>query len=181
MRSLFSLLSHLTALPCITTVHHSINISPVHEFFQNTKLLFGGRRHQILPLLRQDGQICDTPLDVLFIVDIGRGKFHQMTNAPAHQIAVALQITVISVCRTEDFGIGHGNGRFLCYDQFCDKNSSILFWIAICTAAKCRLKIRWVRCPARPGFRPRPAHRWGSQNRPCLRCGLHRGQGLLLR
>ena len=179
--SFFFFLSHLSALSCIATVHNAVHIRAVHQLLQDAKLLFGGRRHQILPLLRQDGQVCDAPLDELFIVDVWRCQLHQMTNAPAYQIAVTLQITVFAVGRTEDFGIGHGNGRFLCYDQFCDKNSSILFWIAICTAAKCRLKIRWVRCPARPGFRPRPAHRWGSQNRPCLRCSLHRGQGLLLR
>ena len=179
--SFFFLLSHPTALSCIRSTDHAVHIRAVHQLLQDAKLFFGAGRHQILPLLRQDGQICDAPLGVLFVIDIGRSKFHQMTNAPAYQIAVTLQITVFAVGRTEDFGIGHGNGRFLCYDQFCDKNSSILFWIAICTAAKCRLKIRWVRCPARPGFRPRPAHRWGSQNRPCLRCSLHRGQGLLLR
>ena len=44
---------------------------------------------------------------------------------------------------------------------------------------KCRLEIRWVRCPARPGLRPRPAHRSEYRNRPCPRCNLHRGQGLL--
>ena len=83
---------------------------------QNAKLLFGGHRHQILPLLRQDGQIRDTPLDVLGIVDIGRSKFHQMTNAPAYQIAVTLQITVFAVGGTEDFGVGHGNRGLFCYN-----------------------------------------------------------------
>ena len=110
------LLSHPTALSCITTVHHSINISPVHESFQNAKLLFGGCRHQILPPFRQDGQICDAPLDVLFIVDVGRCQLYQMTHAPAHQIAVALQITVLSVGCTEDFGVGHGYGRLFRHD-----------------------------------------------------------------
>ena len=44
---------------------------------------------------------------------------------------------------------------------------------------KRRLEIRWVRCPARPGLRPRPAHRSEYRNRPCPRCNLHQGQGLL--
>ena len=47
-----------------------------------------------------------------------------MTNAPAYEIAVALQITVFAVGRAEDFGVGHGNGRFFRHDQFCDKNPS---------------------------------------------------------
>ena len=86
----------------IATVHDAVYVRAVHQLLQNAKLLFGGRRHQIMPLLRQDGQICDTPLDVLGIVDIGRSKFHQMTNAPADEIAVALPITILSIGRTED-------------------------------------------------------------------------------
>ena len=175
------LLSHPTALSCIATVHDAIHIRAVHQLLQDAKLLFGGRRHQILPLLRQDGQVCDAPFDVLGIIHVGRCQLYQMPYAPADKIAVALKVTVLMAGGTEDFSVSHGNGRFLCYDQFCDKYPSILFRIAICTAAKCRLKIRWVRCPVRPGLRPRPAHRSESQNRPCTRCSLHQGQGLLLR
>ena len=134
------LLSHPTALSCIATVHNALHIRAVHQLLQDAKLLFGGRRHQILPLLRQDGQVCNAPLDVLGIVDIGRCQLHQMPDAPAHQIAVALQITVLTVGRTEDFGVGHGNRRLFRHDQFCDKNPSNLFWIAICKAANAALK-----------------------------------------
>ena len=143
------------------------------------KLLFGGRRHQILPLLRQNGQICDTPLNILGIVDIGRCQLHQMSHAPAYQIAVALQITVLTVGRTEDFGVGHGNRRLFRHDQFCDKNPSNLFWIAICTAANAANRIILLRYPPR---RSPPAHPPQEfQSRPCPRCSLHRGQGLLFR
>ena len=83
---------------------------------QNAKLLFGGRRHEVLPLLRQDGQVGNAPLDELFIVDIGRGKFHQMTNAPAYQIAVALKVAILTVGGTEDFGIGHSDGWLFRHD-----------------------------------------------------------------
>ena len=79
-----------------------IHIWAVHELLQDSKLLFGGRRHQILPLLRQDGQVCDAPLDILGIVDIRRSQFHQMTHTPAHQIAVALPITILPIGRTEN-------------------------------------------------------------------------------
>ena len=177
--SFFFLLSHPTALSCITTVHDALHIRAVHQLLQDAKLLLGGRRNQILPLFRQNGQICDAPLNVFGIVDIGRSQFYQMPDAPADEIAVALKVAVLPVGGTEDFGVGHGNGRFFRYDQFCDKNPSNLFWIAICTAAKRRLKIRWVRYPPRrcPPARPR----WESQNRPCPRCSLHRGQGLLFR
>ena len=141
MRSLFfSLLSHPTALSCIATVHDAIHIRAVHQLLQNAKLLFGGRRHQILPLLRQNGQICDTPLDVFGIVDVGRCQFHQVPHAPAHQIAVAFKVAVLTAGGTKNFGIGHGDGRFFRHDQFCDKNPSNLFRIAICTAANAALK-----------------------------------------
>ena len=69
---------------------------------QDAKLLFGGRRHQILPLLRQDRQICNAPLDVLGIVNIGWGKLYQMPHAPADEITVALPITILSIGRTKD-------------------------------------------------------------------------------
>ena len=65
---------------------------------------------------RQDGQVCNAPLDELFIVDIGRCQLHQMPDAPAHQIAVALQITVLSVGCTKDFGIGHGHRGLFRHD-----------------------------------------------------------------
>ena len=91
---------------------------------QDAKLLLGGRRHQILPLLRQDGQICDAPLDVFGIVDIGRSQFYQVPHAPADEIAVTLQIAILSIGCTEDFGVGHGNGRLFRHDQFCDRNPS---------------------------------------------------------
>ena len=177
--SFFFLLSHPTALSCIATVHHSINVCPVHQLLQDSKLLFGAGRHQILPPLRQNGQICNAPLDVFGIVDIGRSQFYQVPHAPADKIAVALKVAVLTAGGTEDFSVSHGNGRFFRYDQFCDKNPSNLFRIAICTAAKCRLKIRWVRYPPR---RCPPAHPpQGFQSRPCPRCNLHRGQGLLFR
>ena len=100
----------------IATVHNAIHIRAVHELLQDTKLLFGAGRHQILPLFRQDGQVCNAPLDELFIVDIGRCQLHQMPDAPAHQIAVALQITVLSVGCTKDFGIGHGHRGLFRHD-----------------------------------------------------------------
>ena len=140
--SFFFSLSHLSALSCVRSADHALHIRAVHQFLQDAKLLFGGRRHQILPLFRQNGQICDTPLDVFGIVDVGRCQFHQVPHAPAYQIAIALKVAVLTAGDTEDFGVGHGNRRFFCHDQFCDKNPSNLFRIAICTAAKRRLKIR---------------------------------------
>ena len=138
--SFFFLLSHPTALSCIATVHNAVYVRAVHKFLQDAKLLFGGRRHQILPLLRQDGQVCNAPLDVFGIVDIGRCQLYQMTHAPAYQITVALKVSILTFGGTENLGVGHGYGRFFRHDQFCDKNPSNLFLIAICTAANAALK-----------------------------------------
>ena len=175
--SFFFLLSHLTALPRIATVHNAIHIRAVHQLLQDAELFFGAGRHQILPLLRQYGQVCNAPLDVLGIVDIGWSQFYQMTDAPAYQISVTLPITILSIGCTEDFGVGHGNRRFFCHDQFCDKNPSNLFWIAICKAANAANRVILLRYPPR---RSPPAHPPQEfQSRPCPRCSLHRGQGLL--
>jgi len=102
--------------PCIRCTDNAIHIWAVHQLLQNAKLLFGGRRHEVLPLLRQDGQVGNAPLDELFIVDIGRGKFHQMTNAPAYQIAVALKVAILTAGGTKDFCIGHSDGWLFRHD-----------------------------------------------------------------
>ena len=59
------LLSHPTALSCIRRTDDAVYIRAVHQVFQDIELLFGGCGHEVLPLLRQDGQICDAPLDEL--------------------------------------------------------------------------------------------------------------------
>ena len=100
----------------IATVHNALDIRAVHQFLQDAKLLFGGRRHQILPLLRQDGQVCNAPLDVLGIVDVGWSQFYQVPYAPAYQIAVALKVAILTAGRTEDFGVGHSDGWLFRHD-----------------------------------------------------------------
>ena len=134
------LLSHPTALSCIRSADHALHIRAVHQLLQNAKLLLGGGGHEVLPLLRQDGQVSDAPLDVFGIVDIGRCQLYQMTHAPAYQITVALKVSILTFGGTENLGVGHGYGRFFRHDQFCDKNPSNLFLIAICTAANAALK-----------------------------------------
>ena len=57
--------------PCVRCTDDTVHIRAVHQLLQDAKLLFGAGRHQILPLLRQDGQVCDAPLDVLGVVDVG--------------------------------------------------------------------------------------------------------------
>ena len=175
--SFFFSLSHLSALSCVCCADDALHVRTVHELFQDTELLFGAGRHKVLPFLRQDGQVGNVPLHILLSVGTGRSQFYQMANTPAYQIAVALQIAVLTVGGTEDFGVGHGNRRFFRHDQFCDKNPSNLFWIAICKAANAANRIILLRYPPR---RSPPAHPpQGFQSRPCPQCSLHRGQGLL--
>ena len=121
------LLSHPTALSCIATVHDAVYIRALHQLLQDAKLFFRAGRHQILPLLRQDRQIGDAPLDVFGIVDIGRCQFHQVPYAPAYQITVALKVAILTVGGTEDFSVSHSNGRLFRHDQFSDNNPSNLF------------------------------------------------------
>ena len=117
MRSpFFFLLSHPTALSCIRSTDHAVHIRALHKFLQDAELLFGAGRHQILPLLRQDGQISDTPLDVLSIVNIGWSQLHQMTHAPADEIAVALKVAVFAAGGAKDFCIGHSDGWLFRHD-----------------------------------------------------------------
>lgn len=111
--SFFFLLSHPTALPCIGCGGHTIYIRAVHQLFQDAELLFGGRRHKVQPPIRQDGQVCDAPLDVLGIINIGRCQFHQMTDTPTDEIAVALKVAILTIGGTEDFGVGHRHRGFL--------------------------------------------------------------------
>ena len=40
-----------------------------------------------------------------------------MTNTPAYQIAISLQISGFSFPGTEDFGQGLGDGWFFCYNK----------------------------------------------------------------
>ena len=102
--------------PRVRSADHAVHVRAVHQLLQDAELLFGAGRHQILPLLRQDGQICNAPLDVFGIVDIRRSQFHQMTHTPAYQIAVALKVAILTAGGTKDFCIGHSDRWLFCHD-----------------------------------------------------------------
>ena len=55
---------------------------------------------QILPFLRQDGQVCNVPLYILLPVGTGRRKFHQMPDTPTYKIAVALKVAILPPMHT---------------------------------------------------------------------------------
>ena len=98
--SFFFFLSHLSALSCIRSADYALHIRAVHQFLQDAKLLFGAGRHQILPFLRQDGQVCNVPLYILLPVGTGRRKFHQMPDTPTYKIAVALKVAILPPMHT---------------------------------------------------------------------------------
>lgn len=112
--------------PCVRSADHAVHIRAVHQFLQDAKLLFGGRRHQILPLLRQDGQVCDAPLDVLGIVDIGWCKLHQVPHAPADEVMVALQVAIPTFADAQGLGNGLGYRGLFSYNQVEQSDLSFL-------------------------------------------------------
>ena len=115
--SFFFLLSHPTALPCIRRADNAFNVWAVHQVLQDAELLLCGCRHKVLPLLRQDRQVSNAPLDIPLTVGIRRRKFHQMPNTPADKIAVTLKITVTAVGCAKDFCIGHSDRWFFRYNK----------------------------------------------------------------
>ena len=73
----FVILQKLMHRPDVDSIVNSCDSGrAVHQLLQDAKLFFRAGRHQILPLLRQDGQVCNAPLDVLGIVDVGRCQLH---------------------------------------------------------------------------------------------------------
>ena len=79
--SFFFLLSHPTALSCIRRADNAFNVWAVHQVLQDAELLLCGCRHKVLPLLRQDRQVSNAPLDIPLTVGIRRRKFHQIISS----------------------------------------------------------------------------------------------------
>lgn len=57
-----------------------------------------------------------TELDKQVMFWENKGKLVQMTNTPADKIAVPFKVAVLTAGGTEDFGVGHGNRGFFCYN-----------------------------------------------------------------
>ena len=78
----------LTTGICCT--HKARNIFSGHELFQNPKLFFRTGRNIILPVYREDRQVCISPFAVFRIIGFRLCKFHQMPHTPADHISVSL-------------------------------------------------------------------------------------------
>ena len=94
---------------CIGRGGHTVHIRAVEQRAHNFKLLFLFVRDNELPRLGQDGQIFILPLAVFFIVLARFRKGHQMPDAPADKIPVALPVAVLLFIGPDHGGNAAGN------------------------------------------------------------------------
>ena len=78
----------LTTGICCT--HNTCNIFSGHELFQNPKLFSRTGRNLILPVHRENRQVCISPFAVLRIIGFRLCQLHQMPHTPADHISVSL-------------------------------------------------------------------------------------------
>ena len=86
----------------ICSADQAIHSLILHECGQHLKLLFGGREHLVLPVLRDNRQIFPIPFGITGVVCIGGGKLHQMSDTPAYQVFVALHVSVLPAFNPQD-------------------------------------------------------------------------------
>ena len=79
------------------------------------------------PCFRQDWQILLLPVTVLGIIYPSVSQACQMADTPGDQIAIALEVSLLSVFDAEGGSIGFGYGRFLSDDKFHGFFPPILF------------------------------------------------------
>ena len=96
----------LALAPGVGGADDALHILSSHEAPQDFKLLFFAFGDNILPAVRQDGQILPPPLGVFFIVNVGGSQLHQMPHAPRNEKTAALQIAVLALLRAEYGGDG---------------------------------------------------------------------------
>ena len=108
--------NQLSFPPGIRRTDKPVNIRAVHQLLQNLKLLFCAYGNLILPLLGENGQILFPPF---FIVSVGGWlrQLHQMTDAPADEIPISFQVSVIALAGTKHTGDRLGNRWFFRNDQ----------------------------------------------------------------
>ena len=135
----------LPLAPGIAGVDHLGHIFPPQQGTQHIKLVPLILGDGEPPGLRQDGQIVVAPLGIVRVVGGGIRQPGQMPQAPAHQPAVAFQITVPAVR-----GPQHGSQRF-CNRGFLRDHQSILchgfFLLSRSHAVSCRWQNPTQGCP----------------------------------
>ena len=108
------LLSHPTALSCIGGAHKAGYVVALHQGAQNVKLLLFLVGDDVLPRFREDGQIIIAPFLETLVIPASISKGHQMPDAPAHQIVVSLQISVVLLRGPDHARNAAGDTRFFC-------------------------------------------------------------------
>ena len=92
------------------------NVIPAHELAENFHLLSRVRQRLKLPGGGEDREIVQAPPGVAGVVGVRRSERHQMADAPAHQPAVSLQITVLPSARAQHLGDAHCDGGLFRYN-----------------------------------------------------------------
>ena len=100
--------------PGVGGAHKAGHVGALHQGAQNVKLLFFLVRDDVLPRFREDGQILIAPFLETLVIPASVSKGHQMPDAPAHQIAVSLQIPVVLLRGPDHARNTAGDTRFFC-------------------------------------------------------------------
>ena len=103
--------------PGIAGIDDLGHILPVQKRPQRFKLLFLCVGNLHLPRVLQNGKICAVPFGVALVIALCPGQLHQMAKAPAHQIPVALPISVHTLLCAQQRGVGRADRGLLCDNQ----------------------------------------------------------------
>ena len=99
---------------CIGGTNHGAYTFIVHQPAQGRKLFFLVVCYLIFPACRENRQIVISPFCVFFIIGFRLRQFYQMADAPRYKPAVAFQITVFFLFRTQHCGQSLCNAGFFC-------------------------------------------------------------------
>ena len=94
---------------CICCFHKACNIIPLHQIFQDLKLLFRLAADPVLIRIRKDRQIILFPFLILFIIVLRLCQLNQMPYAPTDKEVPSLQVAVLLFGCTDYLRNGLGN------------------------------------------------------------------------
>ena len=104
--------NQLALAPGVGGAHKARHVGALHQGTQHGKLSFLLGGDDVLPFLRQ--KVVIAPLLETLVIGSGVGKGNKVADTPAHQIAVALHVTVLFLIRTDHARNAAGDARFLC-------------------------------------------------------------------
>ena len=106
--------NEFTLAPGVSGANQAGHVGVLHQGAQNVKLLLFLVGDDVLPHFWEDRQILIAPFFETLVISASVGKGHQMPNAPAHQIAVSLQISVVLFRSPDHARNAAGDSRFFC-------------------------------------------------------------------